>query len=117
VLVLPGCAVEEVEVAAGEGVEQVDQQLLAVLQDQVARAVHAHERHVEQQRQVPAEVLVVLIRDLRQQDERQVRPGQGRVQAPWGNKHGQTIRLGGKASVTRDLWGLLGAMSRCSLPL
>ncbi|GER30703.1 RNA polymerase sigma-54 [Striga asiatica] len=66
-LVLPLAVLDVVQfqVPTSKRVEKIDEQVLAVLEHDVLRAVHGDERHVEEQRQMLPEILVVLVRDLR----------------------------------------------------
>ncbi len=63
----------------GEGVEEMDEDGLGVAEDQGLQAVHQQQGAVQHQRQVRAEDLIVLIRNLRHQAQRQLWPAQ---QAP-----------------------------------
>ena len=77
VLIEEGPAVlVQLQVARRQGVQQVDQGLLGVLVYQGLRAVHGYHGGMEQQRQMAAEVLIVLVSNLSQQAHGQLRPVQ-----------------------------------------
>mmetsp|Transcript_6777 Transcript_6777/g.16342 ORF Transcript_6777/g.16342 Transcript_6777/m.16342 type:complete len:214 (-) Transcript_6777:1424-2065(-) len=64
------------EVARADGVEDVDEQQVAVVGDNGLARVHADERDVEENWQVAAEILIVLAGNLRHEAQREFRSRQ-----------------------------------------